>query len=238
MELVAHSLAQSDSGDRQAGRMHAGCASEHAVMSGFLRIHAHQVPAEKPEMLSVSEVKDVPYDECDPAEEFFSVCIALVQRRKHRPVKKNKLCTTVSSADHVQVTTVFRKFPRSSRFHLHVTSSSSTRVCFCTCLCDVWPVYSWFWFSTFIYISWQSCILPICPEKKMRNHGQLIKLRLDVFIFRNFQPRFSAALMNLVNLMIIHLCDISKTSRKPEFTILPQPLQLFKLIKQIIVVSC
>lgn len=154
MELVAHSLAQSDSGDRQAGRMHAGCASEHAVMSGFLRIYAHQVPAEKPEMLSVSEVKDIPYDECDPTEEFFSVCIALVQRRKQGPVKKNKLCTTVSSADHVQVTTVFRKFPRSSRFHLHVTSSSSsTRVCFRTCLCDVWRVYSWFWFSTFIYIS-------------------------------------------------------------------------------------
>lgn len=86
MEPVAHSSAQSEHGDMQA-ECTAGCASEHAVMSGFSGIHTQRVHLEKPEMLSVSGVKDVLYDECDPAEECFSVCTAHVQRRKHGRVK-------------------------------------------------------------------------------------------------------------------------------------------------------
>ncbi len=72
-----HLSAQSD---RQIGRMHAGCAWEHTVMSGFLGIHTRRGPVEKPEMFSVSEVKDIPYDECEPTEEFFRVCVAFVWR--------------------------------------------------------------------------------------------------------------------------------------------------------------
>lgn len=67
---------------RQPGSMHAGFALEHAVISGFSGIHL-----EKLEIFSVSEVKGIPHDECHPAEECFSVCIALVQRRMHGPVK-------------------------------------------------------------------------------------------------------------------------------------------------------
>lgn len=40
-------------------------------MTGFLGIHTHLVHLEKPEMVSVTEVKDILYDECDPAEECF-----------------------------------------------------------------------------------------------------------------------------------------------------------------------
>ena len=55
--------------------MHADCASERALMSGLSGIHTQRVHLEKPEILSVSEVKDIIYDECDPAEECFGVCI-------------------------------------------------------------------------------------------------------------------------------------------------------------------
>lgn len=61
MQEVGCSLISTKLMWRQAGRMHAGCALEHTVMSGLSGIHTHRVHLEKPGMFSVSEVKDRTY---------------------------------------------------------------------------------------------------------------------------------------------------------------------------------
>lgn len=189
MELVTHPSAQSDCGDGQIGRMHAGCALEHTVMSGFLRIRTHQVPAEKPEMLSVSEVKDIPYDECDPAEEFFSVCIALVQRRKHGPVKKH---------------TVHQCFLRGScpshncvqKFLWVVSISPWCYFLLLSCLLShlsLWRVASLqlVFGSALLFIFPDSLVyFPYVLQTKIGNCGKLIKLYLGAFVFQRVSQCF------------------------------------------------
>lgn len=132
--LHAH---QQQSGCGGTDRMDSGCALGHTVMSGFSGIHTQQVHLEKPELFSVSEVKGLLYDECDTAEECFSVCKARVQRRKHGHVK-----THSAPLFPLQITPqpsiVFQNI--CGHFNFTVTSLPPPHVCGCTCL--LWHVAS------------------------------------------------------------------------------------------------
>lgn len=122
-----------------------------------------------------------------------------------------------------QDTTVYRMFLWSSSFHLHVTSScsSSSHVCFRTCLCDVCWVRSWFWFNTFIYTIfilyktqlWHHLYFPYALDTEIRNHLKLMKLSsVPLLVFPNCQqPSWTLH----IGLIITQLCVISKTSLSP-----------------------
>ena len=97
--------------------------------------------------------EDIPYDECDPTEECFSVCVVLY-RGGSMALWKYTLYTTVSSSDHISIPDIFAVILIApSRYFLLL-------LCLLSHLSlDVWRVHSWFWFGTFIYIA--QCLQPV-----------------------------------------------------------------------------
>lgn len=165
-------------------------------MSGLSGIHTHQVDLVKPEMFSVSGVKDILYDECDPAEECFTVCIAHVQRRKHGSVK-------IHTMHHC--------------FLPHITSQSQNFLCsscyflLLLCLlshlfCDMWRVLFFslllegrlhFYRPSFDHTKcYPSPIFPICPKRK---HWKSCETHQ---IFSVCFPKSSAAVFSTLNMQV------------------------------------
>lgn len=228
---------------RQAGRMHAGFALEqHAAMPCLLGIHTHRGHLKKLETFSVSEVEDGPYHECDPPEECFRIC-----RGESRALWKYTLPTTASSSGHVPITTV----QWSICCHLDFRSlvpPPPLCVCSHTCLVTCGQLTVAFR-SSILFILHSVCNLSqkccvgaaLCPRRwyflhnlytKSWNHVKVCLLSSDLSASYFQEPSW----LWYSGLTIIQLCFISKTSREAEFFTLP--LQLFKLIKQIRVVSC
>ena len=113
------------------------------------------VHLEKREMLGVGEVKDVPGNECDPAEE----CLSVVYGGESTAWRKPTLCFFPPVSWHF-----FFFFLWSSWFNLDVTSfSSSCVVCFRTCPRAAWRVRSLVFGSTLLFLFHSVCSLsPEC----------------------------------------------------------------------------